>query len=306
MASITSYETINFFDHGHDADVTSWTSERIDLEYPGGSAVYYGSGINWVEAEGRWHGIGTYYAEYDRYGDAVLEIRDFAAPLALFQYDWQTIFNELLSGPDTIALLGTSDDAVFSGGGNDIIYSYRGSKYIDGGAGIDTVVYELGRASYSVQLSSDGIYVQGGGSYDLLVGVERVAFSEEGLLAWDANATQMYRLYQAAFDRTPDTAGLSYWVLQADDGLSLHQAAHGFIASAEFANAYGGAPSDSEFVQLLYQNVLDRTASSEEQAYWTNSMLGGKSRAEVLVDFSESGENISNTASAINEGIWLV
>src|SRR5690606_2216215 len=97
--------------------------------------------------------------------------------------------------------------------------SYRGSKYIDGGAGIDTAVYELGRANYSVQLSSDGTYVQGAGSYDLLVNVERVAFSNEGLLAWDANATQMYRLYQAAFDRTPDTAGLSYWVLQADEGL---------------------------------------------------------------------------------------
>jgi hypothetical protein len=300
MASIISYDSINFFDHGWVAEVTDWTSEQINIDYPDGS------GINWVEAKGRWHGTGTYYAEYDRYGDTTLEISDFAAPLALFQYDWTTIFSELLSGPDTIALFGVSDDTVFSGGGNDIIFSYRGSKYIDGGAGIDTAVYELGRANYSVQLSSDGIYVQGAGSYDLLVNVERVAFSNEGLLAWDANATQMYRLYQAAFDRTPDTAGLSYWVLQADEGLSLYQAAQGFFASPEFVSAYGSAPSNTEFVQLLYQNVLGRTASTGEQGYWTDAMLAGKAHGELLVDFSESAENVSNTASVISDGIWLI
>lgn len=90
MASITTCDTINFFEHGRVAEVTDWTSERINLAYPGGSAVYYGSGIIWVEAEARWHGTGTYYAEYDRYGDVVLEIKDFSAPLALFQYDWTT------------------------------------------------------------------------------------------------------------------------------------------------------------------------------------------------------------------------
>lgn len=306
MASIISYGQVNFYQHGHYSEVVDWTSQRIDLEYSGGSAVFLGSGIQWNEAADTWLGTGTYYAEYDNSGNTTFEIGDMAEQLSLFRYDWITIFDELLRGPDTIALLGDSDDTVFSGGGNDVIYSYRGSKYIDGGTGIDTVVYGLSRADYVISRNTDGIYVRGVDTYDLLVDVERVAFVDEGLIAFDANAAQIYRLYEAAFDRTPDTAGLSYWVAQADEGLDLRQAAHGFIASAEFAGIYGSAPSDTAFVDLLYQNVLDRSAAEPELAYWVGEMASGRSRAQVLVDFSESPENVANTASAISEGIWLV
>jgi len=49
------------------------------------------------------------------------------------------------------------------------------------------------------------------GTPDTLVSIERIQFTD-GTLALDesGNAGQAYRLYQAAFGRTPDTPGLSH------------------------------------------------------------------------------------------------
>lgn len=306
MANIVSYGYVNFYQHGYDNQYVDWVSpERVTVDFTGGSSVFTGVGFNWIEAEERWYGTATHYAEYDRYGNETLVISEFAAPLSIFQMNWDLAFAELLAGPDVIALLGDSDDVVFAGGGNDIVYSYRGAKYIDGGAGIDTVVYDMPVASYDRGRDSTALYVSGHGSDDMLVSVERVAFSD-GLVAFDQNAAQMYRLYQAAFDRTPDTEGLSYWVDQVDIGLSLAQAAHGFMASNEFRDIYGASPSDADIIGLLYQNVLDRPADQAGFDYWGGQLAAGLSRADLLLQFSESGENIARVAPEIEGGIWLV
>lgn len=305
MAKIISNAYINFYEHGVDNWITDWSSERIDIGFAGGSSVFLGSGFAFDYASELWSGTATYYAEFDNSGNVTFEMSEFAQPAPLFQYDWNTIFNEVLAGPDVIGLLGTSNDVVFAGGGDDIIYSYRGSKYIDGGTGVDTVVYEMPVSNYDRTRDNEALYVRGEGSNDTLVSVERVAFAD-GLIAFDQNAAQMYRLYQAAFDRTPDTEGLSYWVVQADAGVSLAQAAHGFMASNEFRDIYGANPTDSDIINLLYLNVLDRQADQAGFDYWGGQLTAGLSRADLLVQFSESGENIANTAPAIEGGIWLV
>ena len=95
----------------------------------------------------------------------------------------------------------------------------------------------------------------------LLDGVTRLAF-RDAVIAFDVGAGetagQAYRLYQAAFARTPDAQGLGYWIGQMDHGLALEDVAGGFVASQEFHDLYGAQPSNLELVSRFYTNVLHR------------------------------------------------
>ena len=100
----------------------------------------------------------------------------------------------------------------------------------------------------------------------------------------------MYRLYQATLDRVPDAAGQAGWTeFLATDARTLAGVAAGFVGSPEFQSVYG-ALSNTAFVELLYQNVLGRSADAGGLAGWTNALAGGASRAQVVTGFSESAE----------------
>ena len=56
--------------------------------------------------------------------------------------------------------------------------------------------------------------------------------------------------------------GVAYHINDIENnGLSLHQIANNFLASPEFRSQYGGNPTDEEYISVLYQNVLNRTAA---------------------------------------------
>jgi len=113
----------------------------------------------------------------------------------------------------------------------------------------------------------------------------------------------VYRLYQAAFDRTPDTAGLSDWLRGMDGGLALGKVASGFIGSAEFHGLYGASPTNAQFIGLLYANVLNRAADPVGYDYWSAQMDAGMTRELVLIGFSESAENQAAVLPVIQHGI---
>lgn len=68
--------------------------------------------------------------------------------------------------------------------------------------------------------------------------------------------------------------------------------AAGFVASAEFAKAYGGAAGNRAIVEKFYENVLHRHGEAAGIDWWTG-LLDKKtsSLAKVLAGFSESDEN---------------
>lgn len=120
----------------------------------------------------------------------------------------------------------------------------------------------------------------------------------------DGVAGQAYRLYAAAFDRTPDPAGLGYWIDMMDKGVSLRAAAAGFTGSQEFIDLYGAHTSDAQFVDLLYQNTLHRAPDADGRQFWVDAMqLQGAQREELLAQFSESPENQAQVIGAIQDGI---
>ena len=179
-----------------------------------------------------------------------------------------------------------------------------GTTTFDAGAGVDTVVYSGARATHTLTRTDAGVTIRHAAGTDTLVNVERVKFSD-ALVALDTagNAGMAYRLYQAAFDRTPDQGGLGFQMKALDDGLNIAQVAANFIASPEFQRTYG-ALNDTQFVTQLYQNVLHRAPDSGGLAFHVNNLAtGANTRANVLVGFSESPENQAALIGAIQNGM---
>ncbi|KAF0280923.1 DUF4214 domain-containing protein [Spiribacter aquaticus] len=196
---------------------------------------------------------------------------------------------------------------IFGRGGDDEFLVQGASLEIDGGAGLDEVIYNDRAGQHRVERQEDQWSVTDSkGEADRLTTVERLQFEDQSLgLDLDGASGQAYRLYQAAFDRAPDPAGLGYWIAQVDDGMALEQAAARFIDSSEFQDLYGQAPDDAAFLTALYGNVLDRAPDSDGYVWWLSELQNNpaKTREKVLMDFSESPENRDNVAEVIATGI---
>ena len=141
---------------------------------------------------------------------------------------------------------------------------------------------------------------------------------ETGVLA------QISSMYNAAFQRVPDFAGLEFNAIPVINGvLSLHQTAVDFLNSPEFKKLYpaltavtdNGGPNDQAFITELYGNILHRTPTVTEVAYYVNALQGtlttstgatipAADRAQLLIYFSISPENQADI-SASNGG-WLI
>lgn len=217
------------------------------------------------------------------------------------------LISQLLN--DSSIIQGTNTHDSFVGGaGNDRFYLAAGNDRVDGGQGIDTILYLSDRSVYDVEFSGSEVIVSTFGyNPDILTNVERLLF-EDGSIALDTNgnAGQAYRIYKAAFDRAPDEEGLGHWIRQMDNGLSLETVAQGFVNSAEFASLYGVDPTNQDFIANLYRNVLDRELDQSGFDYWQGQMAAGMSRAQVVAHFSESAENQAATAPLVDAGIWFV
>ncbi|MBZ2206688.1 FG-GAP-like repeat-containing protein [Massilia soli] len=216
-------------------------------------------------------------------------------------------------GPSTIPASGVyraSDrgDKVNGGAAAETIYSGKGNDTVNAGAGLDTVIFSGNRAGYTVAKTSSGFTVSGPDGVDTLANVERLKFADASVaLDISGSGGQTFRLYQAAFDRAPDTGGLGYWMKQMDGGASLAGVAAGFVNSKEFADLYGGNnPTAELFVEKLYTNVLHRKPDAGGYEYWVKVVKDGAPKADVLAAISESQENIDALATLIGNGFVYV
>lgn len=201
---------------------------------------------------------------------------------------------------------------------NDLLDTQWG-RTLKTGAGFDVV---------SLDAYKTGMMIRGTGTTDVVTaGYQQLKLVDaEQLVLVDAQVTlpdagfvvrfdeggvggYSYRMYKAAFDRTPDTKGLGSWIKYLDDGGSRDFVAQSFVNSFEFNTKYG--PLDTEaFVQRLYNNVLGRDGEAAGVYGWVDGLNNGLTRAQVLQGFSESSENIGKTAALTGNGIlyhewWL-
>jgi subtilisin-like proprotein convertase family protein len=200
------------------------------------------------------------------------------------------------------------DDTLNGGKGADTLVGGYGADTISGGGGVDKAVYGLNFADYKVSKTAAGWTVKANTGYegtDVLSSVERLQFHDK-MVALDVNgvAGQAYRIYQAAFNRTPDGPGLGYWLDQMDKGMSLTNVALNFVQSNEFRQVYGDKPASADIVNRFYQNVLHRAPDAAGATYWTEILdLKRQTTAEVLSQFSESPENQAALIGVIENGI---
>ena len=189
--------------------------------------------------------------------------------------------------------------------GKDVVTGTTGSDTIDAGAGVDTVIYSGTKSAYTITNNTTSVTVSSGvDGLDTLKNVERLKFSDVTVaLDIDGTGGQCYRIYKAAFARTPDSPGLGYWISVMDGGESLKAAAGGFIGSDEFKSVYGTNPTNEALVTKFYTNVLGRAPDADGAAYWTG-VLNNKldSVANVLANLSESAENKASLVSVIGNG----
>ncbi|MFC7517193.1 DUF4214 domain-containing protein [Herbaspirillum sp. GCM10030257] len=200
------------------------------------------------------------------------------------------------------------NDVLVGGAGADIFAELGGTYRAYGGAKADIAVFTGAQSGYTVTSEGAALKVidkSGKEGTGTLYDIERLKFADKTIaLDIAGSAGQAYRLYQAAFDRKPDLGGLGTWIDLMDKGMSLTEVSSYFQRSDEFKTLYGTTVSDDRFVELLYQNVLDRLPDPGGYATW-KGVLEAKSwtREQVLIGFSESTENQVKVIGSIQNGI---
>lgn len=224
------------------------------------------------------------------------------------------------SGNDTL-WAGLGDDNVSGGLGDDILYGEAGddrlvggdgNNTLYGGEGTDYALYSGIRNTLNIQDNGDGTYtVDRGTLEDILNGVEYISFDDGSMSVPYAvevrdNQEEFSRFYNALFGRDPDEAGLAYWVNDLIDttyggrGNTIQGAAQAFTESTEFQTLYGPSVSDTQFVNLLYQNILGRAADQPGYDYWLPEIQASGDRGGMIVSFANSTEYIGETATLID------
>lgn len=173
---------------------------------------------------------------------------------------------------------------------------------------VQPVIFNGAVASYSISKTDAGYLVAdttGNEAPRTVAATARLRFSDSSLsFDIDGLPGQAYRLYRAAFARTPDAGGLGYWLGVLDQGASLDDMARGFVDSAEFKALYANAKTNADIVKQYYLNVLNRPGEPGGVTYWSG-VLDSKADtlAGVLLNFSRGDENKSGTAAAVQTGI---
>ena len=240
--------------------------------------------------------------------------------------------DSLFGGEGNDILFGQGvDDMLYGGPGNDILDGGGGSDLIWGGADNDLLSYAGATVGAGVKVNlktgiatgtADGVSfthtikeiegvdgsrfndtVTGGAGHDRLQGNAGNDFlygDGLGVASILGTANQVFRLYRATLGRDPDGGGHLDWSGRILEGQrSLSEVAAGFVGSREFQNTYG-ALSNNAFVELLYQNVLGRSADAAGLATWVGQLNAGTQRADVVLGFSESVEFKRSTTADAN------
>jgi hypothetical protein len=94
----------------------------------------------------------------------------------------------------------------------------------------------------------------------------------------------------AVFNRAPDATGLYYWASNVYQGQTFNQVAENFFLAPETQALYpnpittqSSVSEMTEFINAVYQNVLNRTPDTDGLNYWINGLQEGSSTATKFI-----------------------
>lgn len=167
--------------------------------------------------------------------------------------------------------------------------SASSSATITGLSGHATVVEFSGASTqYTVTASNGTITVSNGsGLTDQITSVTALHFSDTTEVVATAthiagsalSSLDIAELYGAALNRAPDVGGLTFFetLIASNPTMSYATLAADFLNSTEYTAAHNYAQTsagDTQFINDLYTNVLHRTGSSTEVAFYQNVING--------------------------------
>lgn len=221
--------------------------------------------------------------------------------------------------------------------GAETIQGPAGVNQVYGYTGHNTVVYAASSNAFTVHV--DNILSASNGTVTVYQGdplapisantqhaIQDIQFADQTLKTeWFTKASLLHsvnpsefsvlsELYLAYFNRAPDAVGLDYWASNAYDyisnGMSEPAAnkaiANNFALSPESKAIYGTVNQNSSvseltnFVNKVYENVLNRVPDAEGLGYWVNNLQTGKSTpGGFITDIVYAVNSQSGTADKI-------
>lgn len=189
------------------------------------------------------------------------------------------LWNTQVPGPPQLLF-----DSATAGVLNTLVSSWSS----DGALVAVTQVMDFGPSKMStVNLATSAVTYQGEyihAAFRPLGKIVATATSIAGILAatdYQASDADTLRLYRAFLNREPDVGGARYWIETSRSGANPDDLAWGFAQSTEFKTA-NGELTNSEFLTVMYANMLGRTPDAGGFNYWLGLMNGGLSQSGVV------------------------
>ncbi|HSW09202.1 S8 family serine peptidase [Aquabacterium sp.] len=194
-----------------------------------------------------------------------------------------TAIENALGGDGADALLGNAlANALHGMRGSDELVGRGGDDRLDGGAGVDLARYTGLRASFDVQRGATEWTItdrSGAEGLDTLLGIERLAFGDAAI-AYDTGAAdhggqvaQILRaLFGSSFLANPLYVGIGLDLL--DQGISYGELVALAIGTGVFEQL-AGSRSNTDFVKLVYRNVVGSPADAASLAEYTGLLDSG-------------------------------
>lgn len=119
-----------------------------------------------------------------------------------------------------------------------------------------------------------------------------------------SNGEFVANLYNVAFQRAPDSAGLAFQLELLNKGVARETIVSNVLVSSEYDLK---AATNSDFINNLYHDTLGRDADAAGLSFWINQLSTGASRDFVIRAFVDSSEFSSENRHAVSiDGLTYV
>lgn len=196
-------------------------------------------------------------------------------------------------------------NTIVGSGGSDTICNGPGAKNtVDAAGGVDTLMVAGSVSDFQFGVAGHIFEAIGTNGTDIVMTYGEILQFNDGVVVTGANVNEvaLAHLYQLFFDRDPDAGGMQYWLedMRAT-GMTVVDAAWQFMYSEE--GLADGIPTmtDSQYIDMLYENGFNRAPDDGGKSYWLQQMANGMSRAEVAAQFAYSPESY-----AVITNVYLV
>lgn len=184
------------------------------------------------------------------------------------------------------------DDEIFGLGGNDKFLASAGNDVLDGGSGLDTIVYSFTLRDIELEMQNRRYIVTkyDGVSTDVVSNIERLIFTDTALaIDVDGNAGITAKILGAVAGKESlsNTKYVGVGLDLLDNGMSYSDLA------ALALNAFGLNTSD-QIVTALWTNIVGSAPAASDKAPFIEMLENGFSRGELAKLAAETAENALN------------